>query len=85
MSRHNHNYVNENDESLIAFGLSRECDESSLIAFLQKFSDDDLMKLLVKRLSGNEIEEIVDFATALLRKYLSEEEYHKYFLKDPCP
>jgi len=33
---------------MIAFGYSREDDERSLIAFLQKFSDDDLMQLLAR-------------------------------------
>jgi hypothetical protein len=67
---------------MIGFGYSREEDERSLIAFLQKFSDDDLMKLLSSRLTDVEIEKFVEFLTGLLRRHLSDKEYHLYFLKD---
>jgi hypothetical protein len=66
----------------MAFGYSREEDERSLIVFLQKFSDDDLMKLLSSRLSDSEMEELVDRLTGLMKRHLSEAEYHRYFLKD---
>ncbi len=82
MGRHRHEFVNTFDEGRIAFGLSRELDEKSLIAYLQKFTDDELMHLLVKRLSDTEVSEIVDFVTGTLKKHLAEEEYHRYFLKD---
>lgn len=82
MDRHRHEFVNTFDEGSIAFGFNRELDEKSLIAYLQKFTDDDLMNLLVKRLSDAEIPEIVDFVTRTLKKHLAEEEYHRYFLKD---
>ena len=81
MSRHRHEFV-ERYAGMIAFGYSREEDEGSLIAFLQKFSDDDVMKLLSSRLSDSEIEELIDLLTSLMKKHLSEEEYHRYFLKD---
>jgi cytochrome c553 len=67
---------------MIAFGYSREQDERSLIAFLQKFSDDEVMKLLSSRLSDSEIEKLVEYLTGLMKQHLSEEEYHRYFLKD---
>jgi hypothetical protein len=66
----------------MAFGYSRDEDERSLIVFLQKFSDDDLMKLLGSRLSDSEMEELVDRLTGLMKRHLSEAEYHRYFLKD---
>jgi hypothetical protein len=81
MRRHRHDFV-VTYEGILAFGYSREEDERSLIAFLQKFSDDDLMKLLSNRISPSEIENLVDLLTGLMKKYLSEEEYHRYFLKD---
>jgi len=81
MRRHRHDFV-ETYEGMIAFGYSREEDERSLIAFLQKFSDDDLMMLLSNRVSDSEIENLVDLLTGLMKKHLSEEEYHRYFLKD---
>ena len=81
MRRHQHEFV-ETYEGMMAFGYSREEDERSLIAFLQKFSDDDLMELLSGRLSDSEIEALVDYLTGLMKKHLSEEEYHRLFLKD---
>jgi len=81
MRRHRHDFV-ETYEGMIAFGYSREEDERSLIAFLQKFSDDDLMMLLSSRVSDSEIENLVDLLMGLMKKHLSEEEYHHYFLKD---
>ena len=81
MSRHRHEFVQTYD-GVIAFGYSREEDERSLIVFLQKFSDDDLMKLLGSRLSDSEMEELVDRLTGLMKRHLSEAEYHRYFLKD---
>ena len=81
MRRHRHDFV-ETYEGMIAFGYSREEDERSLIAFMQKFSDDDLMMLLSSRVSDSEIENLVDLLTGLMKKHLSEEEYHHYFLKD---
>jgi len=81
MSRHNHEFVEAHD-GMMAFGYSREEDERSLIVFLQKFSDDDLMRLLCSRLGDSEIEELVDRLTGLMKRHLSEAEYHRYFLKD---
>jgi len=43
MSKHRHTFV-ETYDGLIAFGMSREIDEKSLICYLQKFSDDDLLE-----------------------------------------
>ena len=81
MRRHRHDFV-ENYQGMMAFGYSREEDERSLIVFLQKFSDDDLMELLRSRVSDSEIENLVDLLMGLMKKHLSEEEYHRYFLKD---
>jgi hypothetical protein len=81
MRRHRHDFV-EKYQGMMAFGYSREEDERSLIVFLQKFSDDDLMELLRSRVSDSEIENLVDLLTGLMKKHLSEEEYHHYFLKD---
>lgn len=81
MRRHRHDFV-EKYHGIMAFGYSREEDERSLIAFLQKFSDDDLMQMLRSRVSDSEIENLVDLLTGLMKKHLSDEEYHHYFLKD---
>jgi hypothetical protein len=80
MPRHRHEFVEKYD-GMMAFGYSREEDERSLIAFLQKFSDDDMMRLLCSRLSDSEIEELVDRLMGLMKKHLRESEYHQFFLK----
>jgi hypothetical protein len=81
MSKHAHSFVDDYD-GLVAFGLSRETDEMSLIYYLQKFSDDDLIKRLAPRLNDEEINRLFELMSHLMRKYLSDEEYHHYFLKD---
>ena len=81
MRRHSHDFV-EKYQGMMAFGYSREEDERSLIVFLQKFSDDELVQLMSKRFSDSDIENLVDLLSGLMKKHLSEEEYHHYFLKD---
>ena len=81
MPRHRHDFV-EKYQGMMGFGYSREEDESSLIVLLQKFSDDELMQLLCGRISDSEIESLVDLLTGLMKKHLSGEEYHRYFLED---
>jgi hypothetical protein len=81
LPRHRHEFV-EHYDGLIAFGLSRADDERSITAVLQKFSDDRLMKLLAPRLSDQEIETLVKLLTGLLRRHLTDGEYHEHFLKD---
>lgn len=74
--------MNEYD-GMVGFGFSREVDEKSLIVYLQKFSEDALVKTLVPRLSDEEINELFEVITRLMRKHLVDEEYHTLFLKDP--
>ncbi len=81
MPVHNHNFVEEYDE-LVAFGFSREIDEKSLMYYLQKFSDDELVKVLVPRLSDDEISRLFAAMSEVLRKHLSDTEYHRLFLKE---
>ena len=81
MSLHNHRFVEEYD-GLIGFGFSREVNECTLTSYLQKFSDDDLMALLRPRMSDQDMENLFDLLGKLLKTYLTEEEYHAYFLKD---
>ena len=81
MLKHRHRFAEEYD-GLVGFGLDRETDESTLTYYLQKFSDDDLMALIRNRLSQSDMEELFNLLSRLLKQYLSEEEYHRYFLKD---
>ncbi|HIC85219.1 MAG TPA: cytoplasmic protein, partial [Desulfobacterales bacterium] len=67
---------------LVGFGLDRETDEYSITYYVQKFSDDELMKLLRSRMSNSDIQALADMLIRLLKTYLSNQEYHRYFLKD---
>ena len=66
----------------ICFGLNRQTDEQSLAAFLQLFGDKELLATLIPRLEDQEIIEIVDFLSVVMRKHLKENEYHRLFLGD---
>lgn len=81
METHRHSFVDTYD-GLVAFGYSREIDEKSLMFYLQKFSDDDLMGKLIPRLSDEEISQAFEFISLLMRRHLTDEEYHRHFLKD---
>lgn len=78
---HSHNFVDEYT-GFVGFGFNREIDENTIIFYLQKFSDDALMEALVKRLSDDDLAAIFDLLTTILKKHLSETEYHTLFLKD---
>jgi hypothetical protein len=84
MSRHRHTFV-ESYDGLVGFGFSREVDEKSLIYYLQKFSDDELLQRIVPRMSDSEIDRLFEWLTHLMKKHLSDQEYHDLFLKDPSP
>ena len=81
MPKHTHQFVEKYD-GLIGFGLDRETDENTVICCLQKFSDDQLMEHLRKKLRDEELNEMFNLISRLLRAHLSESEYHRYFLKD---
>ena len=81
MPAHKHTIADEY-EGMVAFGLSREVDEKSLMYYLQKFSDDDVVRVLVPRLSDLEIDRLFSLVSELMRSHLSESEYHELFLKD---
>jgi len=84
MEKHTHRFVEEYD-GLMGFGFSRELDEKTLTYYLQKFSDDQFMALIRERMSDKDMEALFDFLTRLMKQYLTEEEYHRYFLKDEEP
>lgn len=81
MSQHSHRFV-ENYSGFVGFGFNRETDEHTIMVYLQKFSDDAFMQILVKRLSDEELTQLFDTMTHLMKTYLSEPEYHRLFLKD---
>ncbi len=81
MLKHSHRFTDEYD-GFVGFGFNRETDEHTIIYYLQKFSDDALMQTLVKRMSDQDLSDIFDLLTRLLKSHLSEEEYHRLFLKE---
>jgi hypothetical protein len=81
MPKHTHKFVEEYD-GLVGFGYNREVDESTVKYYLQKFSDDDHTSIILPRLSDQDLDSLFNTLGDLMRKYLSENEYHKFFLKD---
>lgn len=81
MKKFKHDFI-QNYEGFGAFGLNRSTDEETLMYTLQQFSDDDFMKLLIPRLSDAEMENVYLYILDLIKKHLSEDEYHSVYLKD---
>ncbi|MBN1833331.1 MAG: cytoplasmic protein [Deltaproteobacteria bacterium] len=81
MSKHSHRFVEEYD-GLFGFCASREENEATVIYYLQKFSDDQLIALIRKRMSNQDLDDLFNLIGRLMKKHLTEEEYHAYFLKD---
>jgi len=80
LARYTHNFVEEY-HGLLGFGLDGETDRKTVWAYLQMFSDDRLMETLLGRISEEDLAELFQLITKLLRKYLTEPEYHSLFLK----
>jgi hypothetical protein len=81
MAMHTHHFV-ENYQGLVGYGADRETDENTIIYYLQKFSDDQFIKMLTKRMADEELQELFDFINRLLKRHITEDEYHRLFLKD---
>jgi len=81
MTQHTHTFV-EQYQGMVGFGLNRETDENTVVYYLQKFADDALMQVLIKRLEDEELTVLFDLVSDLLRKHLEEGEYHRLFLKE---
>ena len=81
MPRHRHAFVEDYD-GMVGFGLDRETDELTVLYYLQKISDDTLGRVLVRRMTDAELAAVFEQASALLRRHLSEPEYHRLFLKE---
>jgi hypothetical protein len=84
MKLHSHDFV-ETYAELVGFGLDRQTDENTVIYYLQKFSDDQLMKRLTPSMTNAELEEIFGLINRLLKAHLSDTEYHRLFLKEDHP
>lgn len=70
------------DSSKICFGLTEELDQDSLVSFLALAGREKFAETFAKRLSSSEIIELTDHFMKLLRRHLSEQEYHELFLND---
>ncbi len=84
MTKHTHDFV-ETYKGLPGFGLNRETDENTIIYYLQKFSDDALMGKIIKCMTDEDLNDIFFMITGMLKKHLTESEYHRLFLKDDHP
>ncbi len=81
MAKHSHSFV-ETFDGLVGYGLDRQSNEDTVQIYLQKLSDDRLMETILKRMSDEDLDELFSVAAKMLKKYLSEPEYHQLFLKD---
>jgi hypothetical protein len=81
MAKHSHDFV-ETFDGFLGYGLDRQADENTVLVYLQKFSDDRLMKTVLKRMTDDDLAEVFEVVSKMLKKYLSEPEYHRLFLKD---
>jgi len=81
MNNHSHSFV-EDYQGFVGFGFNRETDENTVQYYLQKFSDDDLMETLIKKMSDQELAELFNLVGRLLKKHLTEPQYHALFLKE---
>jgi len=69
----------------ICFGLSEQLDKDSFSCFLQLAGNKEFTDTLSQRMTSEEIGDFVSRFMDLLRRYLSEEEYHRLFLQDKNP
>ena len=81
MAKHSHRFV-ETFDGFLGYGLDRKTDENTVQVYLQKFSDDHLMKILLTRMTDEDLDEIFEMTSKMLNTYLTEPEYHQFFLKD---
>jgi len=81
MAIHSHKFV-ETFDGLVGYGLDRQSDENTVQFYLQKFSDDDLMRTILERMTDEDLSELFDITGKMLKKYLTEPEYHRLFLKE---
>jgi hypothetical protein len=81
MAKHSHRFV-ETFDGFVGYGLERQSDEDTVQLYLQKFSDDLLMETILKRMTDDDLAEVFELTSKMLKNYLSEPEYHKLFLKE---
>lgn len=70
------------DPSRICFGISEKHDRKALSIFLQLAGRKEFTELLASKMTGAEIDSLVSDFSVVLRKHLTEDEYHHEFLQD---
>ncbi len=75
----------ETDPHQMCFGLNPELDRESIRCFLHLMGRPALVETLSDRLSSEDIQGLVHFLTGVLKKNLSEDEYHELFLLEQSP
>jgi len=73
MTKHSHRFV-EKFDGFLGYGLDRQS--------LQKFSDDHLMKTILKRMTDDDLAEVFEITSKMMKKHLTNAEYHQLFLKE---
>ena len=81
MKKHSHRFV-ETFDGLLGYGLDRQTSEDTVQVYLQKFSDDQLMKTILKRMTDDDLTDVFEFISKMMKKHLTEHEYHQLFLKE---
>ena len=81
MTIHSHRFV-ETFNVFLGFGYDRETDEKTIMYYLQKFSDDRHLETIIPRLTDDELSQLFEMLSNLMKNHLSENEYHHLFLKD---
>ena len=81
MTKHSHLFV-ETFDGFSGYGMDRQSDENTVQLYLQKISDDHLMETILKRMTDDDLSEVFEVTSKMLKKYLTEPEYHQLFLKE---
>ncbi|MBP6940809.1 MAG: hypothetical protein KBB65_03465 [Syntrophorhabdaceae bacterium] len=81
MAKHSHQFV-ETFDGFVGFGYDRKSNENTVQVYLQKFSDDQMMEAVLKRMTDDDLTEIFDVLGKMIKNYLTEPEYHRLFLKE---
>jgi len=81
VTTHSHSFV-ETFDGFSGYGMDRQSDENTVQLYLQKFSDDLLMEIILKRMTDDDLTEVFEIISKMLKKYLTEPEYHRLFLKE---
>ncbi len=69
----------------MCFGLNLDLDRESFVCFMQLMGNAALAETLASRLSSEEIQNIVQYFTGVLKKNMTEDEYHELFLLEQSP